>query len=200
MNDVYNLKMKDAERASKILGKAFFNYPTFEYLFPNEKIRKRYIVRVIAFLLKCGIIHGKVMAPSDNLEGISIWYKSDNLNFPFSSVAKAGFFSLLFFMNPFILCKFLKLGHIKKTNRNSVIQGKYCFLDMIGIDPIHQGKGYAGLMIETELKRIDQEHLACYLETSNIHNVDYYKRYGFHCFHEYSFSGHKSFCMIRDAK
>jgi ribosomal protein S18 acetylase RimI-like enzyme len=200
MNDVYNLNMKDAEQASKILGKAFFNYPTFEYLFPNANIRKRNIVRVISFLLKCGIIHGEVLAPSNRLQGISVWYKSDNLNFPFRSVVKAGFFNLFFSMNPFTMSKFISLGNKKKRNRNSVLQGNYYFLDMIGIDPAQQSKGYAKLLIETKLKSIDQEHIACYLETSNIRNVDYYKKYGFHCIHEYSINGCKSFCMIRDPK
>jgi hypothetical protein len=200
MSDLYKLTINDTEAASKVLGKAFYNYPTFEYLFPDLNTRKRDISKVMKFLLKCGIFHGEVMASSNNLEGISIWYKSDDLNFPITSILKAGLFNLFISINKSSLYKFIKLGNEKKINRNKTIKGKYYFLDMIGVDPAHRNKGYAKLLIESKLEDIDKENIQCYLETSDINNINYYKKYDFHLIHEFSFNDYKSFCMIRESK
>ena len=71
---------------------------------------------------------------------------------------------------------------------------------MIGVDPAHRNKGYAKLLIESKLEDIDKENIQCYLETSDINNINYYKKYGFHLIHEFSFNDYKSFCMIRESK
>lgn len=53
------------------------------------------------------------------------------------------------------------------------------YLPLIGVDPIRQGHGYGGAILKRSLERIDREHAAAYLESSNSANVPLYKRHGF---------------------
>jgi ribosomal protein S18 acetylase RimI-like enzyme len=53
------------------------------------------------------------------------------------------------------------------------------YLHMIGVDPRQQGRGYGSALIRHALERIDADHLAAYLESSNPANVPLYERHGF---------------------
>jgi len=52
-------------------------------------------------------------------------------------------------------------------------------LQVIGVDPQFQGKGYAGKLLEPMLARIDEEGLSCYLETQDEADVRLYEHFGF---------------------
>jgi hypothetical protein len=200
IDGLYKLTFDDLKKGSEILGDAFIDYPTFKYLFPDLYERKRKIKHVMRFFLKCGIIHGEVYAPSKDMEGISIWYKSGNLNFNLRRLLKGGLIDLLYNLNITSFNRFKKLGDAKRLNRNKLMIDNYYFLDLIGINPVCERKGYAQLLIESMLEQIDKEQMSCLLETSNIKNTDYYKRYGFSIINEYNYNGLLSFLMLRKGK
>jgi ribosomal protein S18 acetylase RimI-like enzyme len=194
---MYKLNKKDTEKASIILGKSFFNYPVFEYLLLEEGKRKKNISKLIWFLINCGIMYGDVYAPSENLEGISIWYRSVQLNIPVSGFIKADFLNPMLSLRKSTIDNFKELGSVKEKQRNEIMAGEYCFLDMIGVEPSQRNLGYAGLMIKNQLSKIDKSNLPCYLETGNMDNIGFYKQYGFNTVHQYSFNGINSYCMVR---
>lgn len=53
------------------------------------------------------------------------------------------------------------------------------YLFLLGTDPIAQGRGVGGLLMEPVLRRADEEGVFCYLETQKEQNLAYYRRYGF---------------------
>lgn len=197
VNDLYILTSDDVKKGSEVLGNAFIDYPTFRYLFPDLNEREKKLRQVMSFFIKCGLIHGKVMAPSKDIEGISIWYKSKDLNFSLRSLLKAGLISLLFNLNARSLSRFKKLGNAKKLNRDKIVGEECYFLDVIGIDPPFARRGYAKLLINSMLEQVDKENMSCFLETSNIKNIDYYSRFGFDLLGKYEYDGLESFCLLR---
>jgi ribosomal protein S18 acetylase RimI-like enzyme len=197
VNGLYKLTYNDIEKGSEVLRNAFIDYPTFRYLFPDLNEREKKLKQIMRFFLKNGLIHGTVIAPSKDIEGISIWYKSKNLNFSLKSLIKAGLISLLLNVGTKSFIRFKKLGDTKKSNRNKMIDGDYYFLDVIGIDPSFARRGYAKLLINSILLQADMENMSCFLETSNIKNVDYYCKYGFELFCTYECNGLESFCLLR---
>jgi ribosomal protein S18 acetylase RimI-like enzyme len=56
---------------------------------------------------------------------------------------------------------------------------KHMYLHILGVDPQHQGKGYAGKLLKPMLARLYKEKLACYLETLDEKNVGLYEHFGF---------------------
>lgn len=53
------------------------------------------------------------------------------------------------------------------------------YLPLIAVDPTHQGKGIGSALVKAALKRIDEEGLPAYLESSNPRNISLYERHGF---------------------
>ena len=53
------------------------------------------------------------------------------------------------------------------------------YLPFIGVDPLHQGKGYGAALMRHTLDSCDRDHALAYLESSNPQNVPLYERHGF---------------------
>lgn len=53
------------------------------------------------------------------------------------------------------------------------------FLDMVAVDPTHQGQGLGRTLIEHGLKLATADGLPAFLETSQRRNVEYYQGFGF---------------------
>ena len=53
------------------------------------------------------------------------------------------------------------------------------FLDMVGVDPDHQGRGIGRALVELGLAHADERGAAAFLETGTERNVGYYERFGF---------------------
>jgi GNAT superfamily N-acetyltransferase len=53
------------------------------------------------------------------------------------------------------------------------------YLPLIGVDPVHQGKGLGSELLGQMLGAFDRERAVAYLEASNPRNVSFYERHGF---------------------
>jgi ribosomal protein S18 acetylase RimI-like enzyme len=61
---------------------------------------------------------------------------------------------------------------------------EHWYLQAIGVDPLSQGKGYAGRLLRPMIARMDEERLPCYLETLVEKNVRLYEHFGFEVIEE----------------
>jgi len=53
------------------------------------------------------------------------------------------------------------------------------YLPLIGVDPVHQGKGCGAALLDDVLSQCDRDHVAAYLESTNPANLTLYQRHGF---------------------
>ncbi len=53
------------------------------------------------------------------------------------------------------------------------------YLPLIGVDPLHQGKGIGDALMAHAVARADREGIPAYLESSNPRNISLYRRHGF---------------------
>jgi len=53
------------------------------------------------------------------------------------------------------------------------------YLPLIGVDPMHKGKGLGSRLLAHALQQCDADHLPAYLESSNPANIALYERHGF---------------------
>jgi GNAT superfamily N-acetyltransferase len=56
---------------------------------------------------------------------------------------------------------------------------RHWYLPLVGVDPVHQGKGYGTALLQHALSRCDRDHLPAYLESTNPVNIPLYERQGF---------------------
>ncbi|MFD3508438.1 GNAT family N-acetyltransferase [Nocardia sp. NPDC058666] len=69
-----------------------------------------------------------------------------------------------------------QVGDLLKKNHPTE---PHWYLAMLGTAPDVRGRGYAHALLHSRLDRVDAEHAAAYLESSNPVNVPYYERFGF---------------------
>jgi ribosomal protein S18 acetylase RimI-like enzyme len=194
---MYSLQISDLQRASELLGKSFNNYPIFEYILPDAADRKRKLKYFCRFLINLGMIKGEVIAPSNKIEGVSIWIHSTNSNTSGTDAIMAGFIKLVLQVNPPSVLRFMEMGNIKGKMRIQIVEGSYYYCDMIGVDPLLQGHGFGRRMIEAKLREFDKENVPCYLETSKVENVGYYEKFGFRIKQKYRIADVDVFCLLR---
>jgi ribosomal protein S18 acetylase RimI-like enzyme len=53
------------------------------------------------------------------------------------------------------------------------------YLPLLGIDPIHHGKGLGSALLKYATTKFDNENVLAYLESSNPRNIPLYERHGF---------------------
>lgn len=75
------------------------------------------------------------------------------------------------------------------------------YLPMIGVDPSRQGQGWGSALLKAALRRVDEEGLPAYLESSSPRNVPLYERHGFEVIGEIKPGDHPGLVpMLRPAR
>jgi ribosomal protein S18 acetylase RimI-like enzyme len=194
---MYTIQPEDLPKASSILGRAFGNYPLFEHVLPDPASRIDRLTHLCRFLLRLGMSKGMVIAPSDALEGVSIWLPSERLPSSTMEAVRAGVLKLLLHVDMRAIGRFIEIGKFKSRKRAEIVGGPYWLCDMIGVDPLLQGRGVGRHMIEAQLNHFDKAKMPCYLETSEARNIAYYQKYGFDPIHHYNIHNVPVFCLER---
>jgi len=179
LSTLYRLKRKDAKKAAAVFSRAFQNDLLAQIMFPDEDFRRKTLPTYFTYRITYGILYGEVYAPSPAIEGLSVWYLSDQYQMTNWRNMLAGGMKLMFSVDKETLNRMNAIGHYTTELRNNYTSEKYWYLAPIGIDPSFQGKGLASKLMRAMLARIDSEKLVALLETQDENNVKIYNRYGF---------------------
>lgn len=173
------LKKEYVKNAGEVLGRALNDDPISLYIFPNDEERKEKLKHIFRVTTCIGIRHGEVHATSPNLEGIAIWMPCKRFKEKFSWFLRCGGFSVGIKVG-------LKAGKRSNPIRSfieevhaEIVSDEHWYLNELGVDPCFQGKGYGSSLMRYMLKKIDEQGLPVYLETSLEKNVNYYEKFGF---------------------
>ena len=200
LTDLLRLTKSQARMAGEMCGRAFQDVPMFVSLIPDDAVRKKTLHHLFEFVVRYGVLFGKVYAPSTNVEGVAVWLPSDKVNMTIWGVIRSGGMSLLTKVDRGILKRFQAVDAAILKTHNRLASFPHWYLALIGVEPVFQGRGYAKTLLEAMLTRIDGEHLPCYLETNTRKNVSIFKRYGFKVVEEFVISdtGIENWAMLRD--
>jgi len=180
------------EPAAETLAQAFHEYPVFTYVIPDEQERKENLPALFRAFMKYGLINGEAYATSGGMEGITVWLP------PGFGGGLSG--------DPGIgreaLDRFAYYGGCVYSARKNHAPARHWFLELIGVAPESQGKGYAGNLLKPVLERIEREGLPCYLDTELPENVMLYEHFGFKVVDDIMIPGTeiRSWGMLRKSK
>jgi GNAT superfamily N-acetyltransferase len=179
LSQLYRLRVRDVKKASEVFVRAFHSDVLLEFLFPNEETREKYILEYFRTRIKFGILYGEVYASSPQIEGLAVWYHSENYIITNWKMLRAGGMRLFIKVEKEAIARAMDLGHFTNELRGKHIDVPYWYLAPVGIDPIHQGKGLCSKLVKSMLARCDKEKISTALETQLEKNVEIYKRYGY---------------------
>ena len=200
LNDLFRLTKNETTHAVETLTKAFENDPLYSFLIPDEEKRNALLPHFFKFRLRYGLSYGEVYSISQNVEGLAVWLPYNNITMTPLRILKCGGFQMSLragknTMNRLSLLEEFT-SNIHKRNANF----PHWYLSPIAVHPLFQRKGHAGTLLTTMLKRIDEEHLPCFLETQSEYNVSLYEKYGFKIVEENKLPGTNltHWSMLRD--
>jgi len=177
-----------ARRAGEVLVRAFWEHPPLLDYFPDEEEREKIGGYFFSLPLFYGIRNGEVRATS-NLEGVAIWIPSDSYPLSFWKLIRSVPISDIFGFGRNGSAKMRDLGNYIDRTHAKLAPFKHWFLQAIGVDPVHQGKGFAGVLLKQMIAKMEETGLPCYLETLEKENVSLYEHFGFKVLEESNVPG-----------
>lgn len=179
LKGLVRLSKNQVKPAAVTLARAFHGYPLLPYFYPDESAREKIALNFVSLVLFSGFRYGEVYATSPNLEGVAVWLLSDNYPVSFWRLMRSVPLSVIFGFFRDGGGRMKRLGEYIDSVHLRLAPFRHWFLQIIGVEPRFQGKGYAGELLKPMLARIDEEGLPCYLETIDENNVPLYEHFGF---------------------
>lgn len=179
LNNLVRLTKAQTKPSAEVLSRAFHNYPLLQYYFPEELERKKIALYLVSVAIFSGIRYGEIYATSPNLEGVAVWFPPGNYPVTIWKLVRSVPLSVIFGFGRYGGGRMRQLNEYIDAVHQRLVPFGHWYLQVIGVDPQFQGKGYAGKLLEPMLARIDEEGLPCYLETIDEHNVSFYEHFGF---------------------
>jgi len=179
LNNLVRVKKSHIKPVAEMLARAYQDAPLFTYFIPDASERRIKLPYFLQFLIRYNVLYGEVYATSTNLEGIAGWLPSEKANMSFWRMIRSGLLSLIPKVGREVLERPQHFDEYYTPMYKCHTPFRHWVLHLIGVDPILQGKGYAGTLLKAMFARIDEEHLPCYLTTSTEKNVSLYQHYGF---------------------
>ena len=207
IESVVRVTKEQAKVAGETLARAFHDYPLQIYLFPDEDERSKNLPIIFEYLIRYGIMYGEVYGSSPNLEGVAVWLPFWDAEMTEERGMKCGMsyrdgIKLPSVFNEYFSKKNEPIAQCEYRCHKQYADFINWYLYPIGVDPDHQGSGYAGVLLRAKLEEIDKHNVPCYLETHKEKNASLYQHFGFEIMEEGKISGtdlsYWSMLLIKD--
>lgn len=166
-------------KGGEILGRALCDDPVSVQVLPDGEVRKAKIKHVFQMTMCYGVRWGEVYATSPNLEGVAIWIPFEKYHEKMLRLLRCAFKGKGYKLGMGAQKRFKPINKCNEAVHKEFAPGEHWYLQTLGVDPIHQGKGYGSALMRHMLKKIDQQDLPVFLETSTVKNVKFYEKLGF---------------------
>ncbi len=186
MEGLYEPRKKDAQKIINTLGEAFLDYPIFQWSMEGDALRKAHHRKIMTVFNNLGHKYGRVIATSEQCEGIIMFARGKESNLTNLQLLRCGILKVLVSRwGRKWLSKFDHVSRANDTIREKNASSPYIYIWFVAVLPEYQEKGFARKLLDEVLKRVDEENLACYLETYKPKNVKIYQNFGFKLVEEY---------------
>ncbi|UCC16163.1 MAG: GNAT family N-acetyltransferase [Dehalococcoidales bacterium] len=200
MTGLISVSRTGAKQAAGTLARAFYDYPLLKHYYPENAVREKIAYFFVASGVYSGTSRGEVYTTSADMEGVAVWILSDHYSMTFLRMIRTVPFSVILGLLRNGFQRMESVGDYLDETHQRLLPYKHMYLQMIGVDPQHQGKGFAGKLIKLMLTRLDVEKMPCYLETLDEKNVSLYEHFGFKLLEESNIPGTPltNWAMLRD--
>ena len=184
--------IRDHERLSSTLARAFQNEEACSFIFPDPQVRARRLLKMFRVIVNSDAANGLLFETMGG-EAATLWRAPGK-----ATGSRTQFLASLL---PFIFA--LGSGIGRGLTVSGLIERHhpdvpFWYLHFAGCDPAHQGKGLGGAAIRAGLARADADHLPAYLETATERNLALYRSFGFEVSRQWQVpNGPKFWGMLR---
>jgi len=199
MGTLVRLGKADIGPASRMLARAFVDYPLLVHAVPDPARREREAAFFAQFDLHYGIRYGEVYATSPRMEGVAVWVPSERLPMTTRRLLGAVPWRVIAALGRGVGRRLVGPSRHIDARHEVLAPFRHWFLSLLGVAPESQRHGFAGALLRPMLAAIDARGLPCYLETMEGRNVARYEHFGFKVLEESGVPGASltSWAMLR---
>jgi ribosomal protein S18 acetylase RimI-like enzyme len=184
-------------QSARVLARAFVDDPVTTAVYPKFSSTRRIEALIVDFIaeLKLCMRRGYPVEAldGDKVLGAAVIYAPGNYPIPaidqwyllLSSILGNGLYNIRDWL--------LWLNEVDKYHPTV----PHYYLEYIGVDPEHQGKGVGSSILQHLIDHADEDHVGCYLENANPGNIIFYQRFGFQIMEEKQIIGLPTWLMWR---
>ena len=196
---LFRLSKSHIDPAAAVLNRAFENDPVRTYFFPRPAELAERAIHVDRLVLRYGIRYGEAYAPSPDLEGVAVWLPSTRADMTPWRTLRSGALSIAVNLGKDGGRRMKYFGDGMHAVHKRLAPFRHWYLEVLGVDPPHQGEGHASTLLRAMFARADDEGLPCYLETQDARNVSIYQHLGFVVVEEFTVPGlpFRNWAMLR---
>ena len=156
-----------------VLGRAFFDDPVAEYLFPDATSRSERYARFAAIAIDAFGDSALVVTEPEIRTG-AIWQAPGPSALGFTRQLRV--LAKLVGLTRSGLRRAARLGELMSRHH---LREPHWYLAVLGTDPEAQRTGLASAVLAPVLERCDRERMPAYLESSKAANIPFYNKHGF---------------------
>jgi len=194
------LTREQLKPAAEVLARAFHAYPLLSAYYPDKSEREKITLYFLSVAIFSGFRYGEVCATSPNLEGVAVWFAPGGYPVYFCKLMRSVPLFVMYGLARYGGAKMRQIGKYLDSAHLRLAPFGHWYLQVLGVDPVHQGKGYSSLLLKGMFDRIDKEDIPCYLETLDENNVSLYEHFGFKVLEESKIpgTGLTNWAMLRE--
>lgn len=178
LSSLLRLSKSNIPSASKVAAKAYFEADDFATFSSDPSKRLKYITRTMKMTFRYTLKFGEVYATSQNFEGVAAWLPHNYKSIPIWQYVRFGMIPVVIGVGKKVRKELLYFDKLGKEKHKQHANFPHLYLYNLAVDPDHQGKGWASVLLKPMLAKADKNKLPCYLETGN-RNVSMYEHFGF---------------------
>lgn len=185
MTEIRRLDEARVEEAGALMTRAFFDYPMWQWVLPDEHHRRRALPVSARASVRWGLLLGESYGLGDPMRGLSIWsppgmadrdVDPDGSRTDWASVVEA--------IGTDGIRRFDQMIEVQRPVREKYMDAGTWYLPWLGVDPASQRTGTGKSLLQHMFARLDPQGVATFLETEKEANVPYYLKHGYEIVHE----------------
>ena len=175
MHPIRLAEYSDLPALATMLARAFDRDPFWRWIVGDEPGYQDRLTQGFAAQLRHLALPGGLVWCGNQHQGAALWSAPDHWHL--------GFLQQLRFAPDFVRIagwrRIWTVSRAVSAIQNAHPREPHYYLQVLGVDPQYQGKGWSRPLLETVLERCDREQKPAYLETAEESNLSLYRRYGF---------------------
>lgn len=172
MIELHRATRDDFPAITETLARAFHDDPVIIHLMGGRFDHRR--ARLGFEMLAGNMVNHGLVLTTPNREAAAFWARPNEWRVPLSEIIT----TIPTTIRAYRWHILRALGVLTRMEKLHPREPHY-YLEVLGTDPAHQGKGLGALLMNEVLAMADDEGVGAYLESSKDLNVPYYRRFGF---------------------
>lgn len=175
MQQIRLVHQTDIPALATMLGRSFSQDPFWCWMVGEHGDQQQRLALGFAAQLRHLALPGGLVWCAEHYQGAALWSAPGQWHL--------GFFQQLRFVPDFIRVtgwrRLWTVSRAVQAVQDAHPTEPHYYLQVLGVDPAHQGQGWSTVFLQEVLQRCDQEQIPAYLETAGKDTVSLYLRHGF---------------------